>query len=107
MPYFDHVTFCPIFRAFWVGKASLKRWRQIAKSNLEETIRAESRLCTFVNGDSNGDKSEDVPAKRRKLSNGNGHEGEKSPVEEDVGGAFNHDIICQHGENKPLCSFRP
>lgn len=66
--------------SFWVGKSTLKKWRALARENLDERIRIED--AHYV--------TEHFPKRAAKLQvNGNGvhvkHE------------YFNSDIICQHG----------
>ncbi|XP_063292765.1 ubiquitin carboxyl-terminal hydrolase 48 isoform X3 [Pelobates fuscus] len=65
---------------FWVGKGSLRRWRQLAKEQLDQ----QDEECDQSNGNVNGDepKTDDLLE-------------EKKETDSELG--FNEDIICEHG----------
>ncbi|XP_062842349.1 ubiquitin carboxyl-terminal hydrolase 48 isoform X2 [Trichomycterus rosablanca] len=68
---------------FWVGKASIKQWRQLALEQLEEEEDRSTNSDCKMNGDDNcQDLSEDV------RENNRDNEEMKN---------FNEDILCHHG----------
>lgn len=64
---------------FWVGKSTLKKWRALARENLDERIRTED--VHYV--------TEHFPKRAAKLNQTNGNHHVKQET-------FNSDMICQH-----------
>ncbi|XP_053308478.1 ubiquitin carboxyl-terminal hydrolase 48 [Spea bombifrons] len=85
----DYKTICNLVKVtassdegFWVGKASLRRWRQLASEQLGQQDDELDTSNGNVNGDAPKMDSDDLPE-------------EKKESEPELG--FNEDIVCEHG----------
>ncbi|XP_055040439.1 ubiquitin carboxyl-terminal hydrolase 48 isoform X1 [Misgurnus anguillicaudatus] len=73
---------------FWIGKASLRSWRQLALDQLEE----DEEKTKHNNSKVNGEKSSSPGAK----ADGGKGDSEEGDVSEEMKN-FNEDILCYHG----------
>ncbi|KAM8927094.1 ubiquitin carboxyl-terminal hydrolase 48 isoform 3-T3 [Pelodytes ibericus] len=89
----DHKTIATLVKVtadsgegFWVGKGSLRRWRQLATEQLDQQHDELDQNNGHIHGDS---------LKKGTVSPAPAGPGKKREAECDLG--FNEDIICQHG----------
>ncbi|XP_030632377.1 ubiquitin carboxyl-terminal hydrolase 48 isoform X2 [Chanos chanos] len=73
-------------QGFWIGKASLRRWRQLALEQLEEDEEETKHTTNKTNGEKNSSTESTDDGKEEK------DEGEEEEMK-----TFNEDILCYHG----------